>query len=170
MRTPQAGFILYVMRHNRIAAKIGILAIAMLLASSAGVRADSLHIVRNLTFGEFATRDNDSPHTILVDASNNATYDPALLQITPAERGEFLLETFPPSTPLSISIPDTNLTLNGGGAGIHFTVSNFTHNNPVTDPSGDATLYLGATLTTTGSTQHYGTGNYSEGIEITINY
>ncbi|HEY8190013.1 MAG TPA: DUF4402 domain-containing protein, partial [Micavibrio sp.] len=74
------------------------------------------------------------------------------------------------STPLIISIPDVNLTMNGSGAGIRFTVSNFTHNNPVTNPAGEATLYVGATLTTTGSGQRYGTGDYSEGIEITVDY
>lgn len=150
--------------------KIGIQAMVLWLVAAAPAAADSLHIVRNLTFGEFATRDNDSPHTIIIDPSNNATYDPALLTINPAERGEFLLEGFPANTALTISVPDTNLTLNGGGAGIRFTINSFTHNNPVTNASGEATLYLGATLTTTGSGQHYGTGNYSEGIEITIDY
>jgi hypothetical protein len=62
---------------------------------------------------------------------------------------------------------DNASTLTLGGAP-PFSIGTFTCNNPTTDGSGNATLLIGATLTTDGSGSYYNTGSYSGSIDLTF--
>jgi hypothetical protein len=127
--------------------------------------------IHSLNFGEFAMLDNNSVHTIVVTPGNIATYDPALIRGIQAQRGEYLLTGLPANEALGITLDNTvDLSHNGLGGGALFTIDTYTTNNPSTNGAGDATLYIGATLSTSGSGSGYIDGPYSGSVDLTINF
>ncbi len=135
------------------------------------VQAQDMAEIHVLDFGEFALLDNGSVHTIVVTPANGVTYDPALIRGIQAQRGEYLLTGLPPSEALVITLNNTvDLSHNGLGGGTLFTIGAYTTNNPSTNGSGDATLYIGATLSTSGTGAGYIDGPYSGSVDLTINF
>lgn len=133
-------------------------------------RAQDLTTVRNLHFGIFALSNNNAPYSVTIDPNNNVTADPEIIFDVQPERGEYLLTGQDPNRALDITITDGSLTL-GGGGGRSLTVTNYTDNNPSTDGAGDATIYIGATLTTDGNTTLYNSGGYEDTtVEMTVDY
>jgi hypothetical protein len=128
----------------------------------------TMDIIQNLSFGQFAVRNNDAVHTIIVETDNTVTVDPDLIAIIDAQRGEYLLEVLPPSSVIGIAATAGTLS---DGAGPTFSVTDYTFNDPVTtDGAGSVMLYLGATLSTDGTGNYYDTGNYTGSIEISLTY
>ncbi|MDD9899563.1 MAG: DUF4402 domain-containing protein [Alphaproteobacteria bacterium] len=142
--------------------------------------AQTMTEVQNLDFGTFGLRDNDAGHTIVVEPDGDVTYAPEIVPgMSVAQRGEYALTGFPANMLLTFGVASSTPPDDGGiivdngtslstGSGEVFTVDTYTTNSPTTDGSGDATLYLGATLTTSGSTTMYGDGLHSGNVDITI--
>ncbi|MBI2235143.1 MAG: DUF4402 domain-containing protein [Micavibrio aeruginosavorus] len=122
-----------------------------------------------MSFGTFAVRNNTAQHMIVIDPiTGNGTYDAALLEIDPVQRGIYVMEGLPPNTPITLIF--TNATLTPSGPGPSFSVSDFTDNSPVSDAAGDATFLVGATLRTSGNGQHYNSDSYSGTFDLQIAY
>ena len=137
------------------------------LATVPAVAATLTDIV-NLSFGSFALMDNATPQTIVVTPAGGVTYGAKVVDgPTPPQAGEYLLEDLTPDTALVITIDDTTLNRVGGGSPA-FTISDYVTNNPTTNAGGDATLLVGATLTTSGTGVHYESGSYTGTMAITI--
>lgn len=135
------------------------LALFLLLLPFTG-RAATLTAIQDLGFGRFATVKNDAQYSMAVTIGDVVTNDPEIVYDQPPHRGEYLLEGLTPDSAVIIDTVDGALTLNGGG-GEAFAVTDFTDNAPVTDAGGTATLYIGATLKTSGTGVHYPSGPYS---------
>jgi hypothetical protein len=143
------------------------MAFAFLCAVMPAWAATATNLV-DLAFGSFALMDNDIPQTIVVTPAGNATYGARVVEgPTPPQAAEFLLEDMTPDTVLTVTIDDTTLSRVDGGSPA-FTISDYITNNPTTDSSGDATLLVGATLTTSGNGMHYESGHYTGTMDITI--
>jgi len=158
--------------------------LAVLFLYGKGAQAQTLVIVRNLDFGQFGMRDNNSPHTIVVTPGGGVTYDPAFIPdgVAQAHPGQYALSGLPPNMALNYGISTTNGTTNGGttltntvslslnGAliGALFTVGSYTANSPSTDALGNATISIGGTLTTSGTGAGYGDGSYDGSVDLTI--
>ena len=141
-----------------------------LIGSAETLRAQELTQIQGISFGAFAILDNSAPRSITVAPNNNVTGDPNIAIATDPTRGEYLLTNQDPSRALDISVSVGSLTLNDSG-GHSMTVDTFTDNNPSTDVNGDATVYIGATLTTSGSGTVYNDGSYEDNnMSLIINY
>ena len=135
--------------------------------------------IEKLDFGQFGLRDNSAAHTLVVTPINTATYaDEIIPGGRSPQRGEYSLTGFPPNMTLTLGVvlanppDDGGLTLNNSSglslSGQVFTLSNFTTNSVITDGAGDATVYIGGTLTTSGNGTMYGDGDYDGTYDITF--
>lgn len=126
--------------------------------------------VQDLDFGQFAVLNNTSVHTIVVTAGGSVTYDPVIIPGIQAQRAQYTLTGFPPSQAIDVTIDNTeNLSLDGGGTGTMLSVGSYTTNSPSTNGAGNATLYIGATLSTSGSGA-YSNGDYEGSVDLTFNF
>lgn len=135
--------------------------------------------VQPLSFGEMGIRDNNLTHTITVAPDNSVSYSDHITPDTQAQRGEYLLTGFPPNMTLHADVTFVTYPFDGGvtideetqlvlGGNPEFTVNGFTTNEPTTDGAGNATLYIGATLTLSGSGVEYGDGTYNGAVDLTF--
>jgi hypothetical protein len=142
-----------------------------LLCSPAGLQAQTVTPNVEMSFGEFAIKNNNSRHALQVAQNNSYSADSAYAVITPPNRAEWSLTSFPASTLITISIPDATLTFGNSGTGEYFTVENFAHPATVTtDGSGSASFNFGATLYTSGSTAMYADGSFSGSSLVTLSW
>ena len=129
--------------------------------------------IEALSFGLFSLRDNDAPHELTVYASDGSfTAAQAFAVATPApQRGEYLLEGFNPGEEIVVTIEPGGLAFGGAGADI-FTVTNYTvEPSPViAGAGGSVTIYVGATLRTSGNGVVGDTGAYSGELDITFDW
>lgn len=133
------------------------------------VQAQTISRVQTIHFGTFAIKNNSAVHTLRVSRTNVVTADSAFALFTAPIRGEYDLAGFPSSTPFTVTISDA--TLNSGGGGEPFYLSNFTPGTGLTtDGAGNAEVRFGATLATSGVGANYTDGTYSGTIDITIDY
>ena len=140
--------------------------------------------VQALNFGTFAIIDNSAPHTIIISPNNVAAYDPSIVSGIEAERGHYTLTGMPTDVTFTLGVSISNPPTDGGlmldnqtsvtlGGSEPFLLLNFTVNTAnemVTDSGGNATLYIGATLRTTGSGSIYTDGTYNGTYDITFFY
>ncbi len=155
---------------------------AFIIAYENAAHAAEMTQVQALFFGQFAYVDNSVARSIVINPDDTVLYDDNILEGNiPAHRGEYELKDFPPNTILHTGVAIANPPTDGGvtlnnSSGMTLsgsetmTVSNFTTNNPQTDENGDATLYIGATMTTSGNNQKYDTGSYTGTYDITFYY
>ena len=123
-----------------------------------------------MSFGRFAVRANDMQYTIVIDPmTGNGTFDTnGFIEIDPVQRGVYVMVGLPANMPILLSFTNSFLSPSGGGP--NFSIRDYTHNNPVSDASGNATFYIGATLRTTGGGQHYNSDTYSGTFDLQIDY
>ena len=146
-------------------------------------KAQTMTEVQKLDFGTFGVVNNNGSYTIVIGPDNSVTYDPSGKIVSDGahigHRGVYALAGFPPNMQLTLGVTTTNNTTTGGvtltnGSSLTyagnpaFSIGSFTANNPLTDASGNATLYIGATLTTSGSGTNYMSGTYNGSVDITL--
>jgi hypothetical protein len=131
--------------------------------------AATINEVQHLHFGTFGFKGgfNSAGKTILVspDGTYNTGIGIVMSPMDPPRRAQYALAGMPASQPLTITFEPTTTTITGGSGSM--TINSFQSNNPSTDPSGNATLYFGATLTTMGSSI---SANYDGDISIIIDF
>ncbi len=129
-----------------------------------------------LDFGVIAIVDNNAVYTLRVSQTGAITHDPEIVIISPGVRARYFLSSFPANTTINISIttpdPDgwTELVGFPNPSSSQFQVKNF-DTIPIlnTDSNGEKTIYIGATLYTSG------TGNYIDAqfftfMDVIVNY
>lgn len=132
----------------------------LLLSWAFQVNAASISQERSLDFGTIAIIDNSAAYTMHMSFSGEVNADPAFLIISPGHPAEFFLSGFLPNSNLTIDIlvpSETTESTAGSGSGTsQFTISNHHsfYSTVTTDSLGEATINVGATLTSSGS------GNY----------
>ena len=153
--------------------KIGLVLPLLTLFSLPVAAQTTMTEVEPFRFGKFSLRNNNAQHELIVAASNNAvTADPPFVIDIDPQRGEYLLEGFDPGTEITVVVDDGGLTLNGGGGTEVFATIDYTISpSPViADGSGNATVYVGATLRTLGNGVSYDSGTYADDLDITFSW
>lgn len=147
-------------------------------------QAQTITEVNQLYFGTFGISDNDSVSAITVTPDNDTFSDPAIISDQPGQRGEYTLTGFPPNVSFYLGVEVTNPPAEGGivlanptdgtmGGAEVFTLDTLEIADGgvlQTDGAGDAVLYIGGTLRTSGNGLRYPGGNYSGTYTITIHY
>lgn len=160
------------------------LLIPLLSAVNFPALAQTISEVDALHFGSFAVVKNDAPYSITVTPDNDTLPDAEIVVDEPGQRAEYFFEGLPNNVNFYIGVTVPNPPTEGGitvdavsptatGPGPNFTISNFLIDNAgvmQSNGSGEARVYIGATLTTSGTNAMYGTGNYNGTYEITIYY
>ncbi len=159
---------------NKISSRLRAFAVIFLLTTTPALAQETMTEVERLRFGLFSLHDNDAAHTIVIDAgTNNFTADPAFVMAGPdPQRGEYLLENLPANTEVTVTINPGGLTPGGGAGADVFTIDGYTVSpSPVmTDGSGTATVYVGATLHTLGDAVIYSSDDYQGDLDITFSW
>jgi len=130
---------------------------------------------RALNFGTVALKDNNSAHQMNISFNGDINADPAFIIITPGTPAEYLLTGFTANTLLNITIlvPSSTTMLAGQSdpSTSQFTIDNHHSFSPVvtTDILGEATINIGARLTTSG-VGFYKDAMYIAPMTISVNY
>lgn len=144
-----------------------IVAIFFIFVEEKSAKSETITPVQELSFGTFALKNNSSRHLLRVARTGGVTSDSEFIVMTAPTPGEYTLSGFTPSTSVTVSIPDTVITVGGG----YFDVESFTPTpGLVTDASGNATLRFGASLYSSGIGSNYSDGTFTGNINITVNY
>lgn len=151
------------------------LAALFLAIISTATSADSLTLIQPLTIGTFAITKNTSPSTITVHLDGRTTTSNSIGLIDAGTTAEYLLSTFPPYTYVnvtaSILTPQTS-SIVAPLDSAQFDVINITTPAFVqTDISGNASLFVGITLRTSGvSGEFYYNAPYTARYLISVDY
>lgn len=145
-----------------------VLVFAMIMAFAMPARAHVTQ-VQQLNFGKWAITDNDSTHAITVDTNGNvSTSSNALVMIESPQPGIYTITGLPAFTAIgSVNVTMTQPMRAGGGP--DFTMDDFQTVIPDTNSSGETTLTLGATASTSGTDQSYEDNTYSGDLFVEIN-
>ncbi len=127
----------------------------------------------SIDFGTIAIADNSATYQLRLRWTGQVVSDPQIISVSPPTPAEFRLSGFPPYTSLIVSVNATGSQtskVSGVAALEQFTISNFDYvPNQPTDAAGTATIFIGATLTTSG-TSAYTDGIYSLPLTLEVNY
>ncbi|MBE1298831.1 MAG: DUF4402 domain-containing protein [Alteromonadaceae bacterium] len=130
-------------------------------------------IKNTIDFGTIALADNSASYQLRVRWNGQVVHDPQIIIVSQPSPAEFELSEFPVYTSLAINvIAGTSETtkVTGVAAVEQFTISNFDYlPSQTTDAAGMATIYLGATLTTSGSNS-YTDGMYNLPLTLEVNF
>lgn len=145
---------------------------AALFLSAASARANTLREIQPLSFGAISVT-GAAPQTVVIQPNGaTPTPSPGILRLHRGGNAVYEITQLPANTPFTTTIPDTTLTSSSGTR--TFDITDFmvlpdNTSNPQADASGNATLRIGATLTTRSGTV-YTPGAYRGTYNLMINY
>lgn len=120
--------------------------------------------VKPLDFGVIALRNNDNVYRYHINLDGTRKHDPNIVVIEQGHPAEFLLTGFQAGSYLHISasLPNgVNHLSHGGHAGNQFTIKQLNVRPWIrTNPKGEARVWVGATLVTSGN-GHYLDAKYT---------
>ena len=124
--------------------------------------------VQPLKFGTFALVTNNVISTLKIsDSGANPIASIKLYPLVFGQAGHYQLTGYPAWTPLIITIADFQIVK---GVSEPMTIGSFVYDPVITDGSGEATLKLGATLSTSGTNVVYGDALYSGSMNIVVTW
>lgn len=129
--------------------------IACLFCSFANpASAQSISLVQELDYGEAVVKDNDSQHSLIVNASGGVSADAEFAVIVSPQEGVYRLTgatAFQPISSVIVTVDQQVLN-----AGEQFIIDNFDIDFPATaDINGEAIISVGARLRTSGTGTPY---------------
>jgi hypothetical protein len=144
---------------------------AALLQSTVAFADPTVTLVQPLAFGKFVLRNNDTAATLTVSPLGVVTHDHAYIPITPAQNAVFSLTGFDPDVDLMINFSSPAVVSCSCG-GPDYTVDSFQISpaEPHTDPGGNLTLNVGATLHTSGTHAMYSDAPFGGTLTMSIDY
>jgi len=135
--------------------------------------AETILEISPLDFGTIALKDNLAAYTYRVRYTGQIINDPEVITVVPGAPAEYFITGLPVSTLLTISVTSpTGVTTSPAvpPTNEQFTISNFDYLPSVTsDASGEYTLFVGATITTSGANNYLDT-LYVTTMTINISY
>ncbi len=141
------------------------------LVCSSPAWAFTLTPLQGFDFGKLAVPSNASVHSVIMTRNGGYTTPGQFILVEPGQVGRYRLSGYPPSTPLTFSIPASPLFAAAGPAAPELTVSAVTQQTPIsTDLNGELVFTLGATLSTNGSGVAYGDGAYTGVVPLTVTF
>ncbi len=155
-----------------------------LLLSAAPAQAQTITEVQSLSFGTFGIGNNNGAWQIIVTPDNDTFADPQIAMGQDGRRGEYLFTGLPPNVSFFLGVDVPNPPSEGGivldmptpaenGSNPVFNLTDVTIADGgvmYSDGAGDATLYIGGTLQTSGTGEHYDSGTYNGQFNLTIYY
>lgn len=144
---------------------------ALLALSSPALWAQSITEIQQLDFGRFAIGSNSLVSTLSVPADGTPPRPTGTIYIIePGSRGIYQLSGYPPETALTITISASGMTTVNQRGAESFSINNIDSALIVmSSTTGSATLYLGATLQSSGSGTGYANLDYRATINVTVN-
>lgn len=123
-----------------------------------------------LSFGAFAVTSNASASTIRIREAGNIIVTGTIAPVGGASRAEFSLAGFPPNALLEVSLDNVNMS--GGGLGLpeYLLVKDYESSDVTSNAEGEATIYIGATMETSGNNNMYADAPYSGSTQLRIRY
>lgn len=155
---------------NRFLGYSGFLFFVAAMLSISPAQAQVFSRMQELSFGTFALRNNTGVHQLRITQAGVITANSNYARFTDPVRGRYRMQGYPPSTVFTITIPNTTLSLNGLGAGELFNLDLLHPATRTANGAGNATFFVGGSLTTSGSGTMYSDGNYQGDMDVTINY
>ncbi len=127
--------------------------------------------LQQLNFGSLAIPSNTAVATITYPHNGSPpSVSGNIIFISLGQRGIYQLSAYPGFTPLIITVTPSDLTAGGLGISEPLQITATSFPSITTDANGEALLYLGATLSTTGSGTPYIDATYLGNMSITINW
>ena len=134
--------------------------------------AATLTVIHQLSFGTIGLHHNNGVYSVTVRPDNTFSHDPQIVFGVDPQRGEYFLTGLPANDPLDVTISSPGDATADSGGSPDFTSSNYTFSPPngsfTSNPSGQATLFVGATMKTLGNGAYYHTGHYTGSFDITV--
>lgn len=163
-----SGYINYL--NNRARQCFAVLFAIVLLLALPSAQAQTITEEQVLSFGEAVFKYNNMVYEIVLLADGSLTNDPSIVFTTSPQIGRYRitgLTPFEPITSVTVTV-DTQVI----GVGEDFTIDNFDISYPANaDGSGEAVIYLGARLRTSGSGINYSPSTTFNGVlDLTVNH
>lgn len=142
---------------------------------SSSIKSETITEVKALDFGAIVLKNNNANYVMNMTFSGNVTADSEIIIIESGHPAEYYLTGFPTNTQLNIDIivPNTQTNLAGeiDPSTSQFTITNYHTASPIitTDALGNATINVGASLTSSG-TGFYKDALYFSYITIMVSY
>lgn len=126
---------------------------------------------QSLDFGTLAVTANASvsrftyPYT-----DNNLNIEGQLVLVQRGRPGHYSFSGFPANTPLTVSVTSTTLSAGGTGTPELLTIDDFSFAELTTNAQGEAELWLGGRLSTSGNGGDYVDAAYSGSTQLRVDY
>lgn len=143
----------------------------MLLALTVPGAASAQHsVLQPLNFGEWVVTNNNAPQTVTIEINGSYPHSPALFMLAPPQPGIYLIM----GLPINMTIQSVDVTMLSPmqSMGQSFTIGDFTTDlsSSHTGPTGETTLTLGATATTSSNGALYPDSTYTGDVMIVLNF
>ena len=127
--------------------------------------------LQRLNFGTLAISDNSSVSRLTFPRTGrNIAIEGNFALIIAGSPGQYRFSGFPASTSLDISLDVTSLTTGASGFPESLTVDSYDFDDVTTDSQGEAELFLGARLNTSGNGDAYVDAPYSGTSTLRVEY
>jgi len=145
---------------------------SLALAPSPAFAAPQIEALRRLDFGVLAITANAAPSSVVLAPSGGAAYGSGFVFVGAATPGRYRLTGYPAFTDISVSMAASPVGLASGVPAETLSLSTAV-TQPLmlhTDLNGQVEFALGATLTTSGSSQLYQDGAYLGSPTLTLSF
>jgi len=142
---------------------------------SSSIKSETITEVKTLDFGVIVLKNNNANYVMNMGFSGSVSADPEIIIIESGHPAEYDLSDFPSNTQLNIDIIAPSAETNLAGAidpsTSQFMITNYHSASSIvtTDTLGNATINVGATLTSSG-TGFYKDATYFSYITIMVSY
>jgi hypothetical protein len=129
-------------------------------------------IINNLDFGTIAVVNNTTTSDLTININNSITLTNHIRVLTPGQRGEYLLSSYPAYTQLftTVSVLQAQTSSPAPGSEQFTLVEVTTASSVTTSNSGTATVLVGGTFRTSGASGHYNDTPYTATLQLNVNY
>lgn len=154
-------------RPNRPIRLIGFMLLALGMASPASAQHS---VLQALNFGEWVITKNNTPQTATIQTNGSNSHSSAMIMLTPPQPGIYLITDLPIN--MTIQSVDVTMMTPMQSMGQSFSIDNFTTelSSSNTGPTGETTLTLGATATSSANGALYPDSTYSGDVMIVLNF
>lgn len=132
----------------------------------------TINVINTLSFGNIAIGNNSTPSEITVQTNGQVSNTNHIWRLEPGHPAEIVLTDYPPYVELTttVSIIQSETTVVSGNTEQFTLTEVYTAPSVVTNIAGEATVYIGGTLRTSGNSGNYLSTQYQALYKLTISY
>lgn len=124
-------------------------------------------VLQKLRFGELIITDNNNKYDIVVNVDGSFGHSGEIISIEDPQPGIYEIDDLIPNTVITVTGTQIQPLTRSGN---QFTLKDFQIINTNSDPTGTASVTLGATAETSGNGVMYAGGTYNGIIELQVSY